>query len=66
MIIQKGNLEIRKMLDCCEDYELMAKWFSDEKVLKYYEGRGNQYFPFHPKTRNFFSKKKDFLKPVSY
>jgi len=34
MIIQKGNLAIRKMLDYREDYELMAKWLSDEKVLK--------------------------------
>ena len=43
MIIQKGNLAIRKMLDCREDYELMAKWLSDEKVLKYYEGRDNPF-----------------------
>jgi len=43
MIIQKGNLAIRKMLDCREDYELMAKWLSDEKVLKYYGGRGNPF-----------------------
>jgi aminoglycoside 6'-N-acetyltransferase len=43
MIIQKDNLTIRKMLDCREDYELMAKWLSDKRVLKYYGGRNNPF-----------------------
>ncbi|MGD6964012.1 GNAT family N-acetyltransferase [Fictibacillus phosphorivorans] len=35
MMISKDNLLIRLM--SVNDYKIMAKWLSDEKVLKYYE-----------------------------
>ncbi|MED1866011.1 GNAT family N-acetyltransferase [Fictibacillus nanhaiensis] len=34
-MISKGNLLLRTM--SVNDYKIMAKWLSDEKVLKYYE-----------------------------
>lgn len=35
------NISIRLMQDSEKDYELMAKWLADPKVLEFYEGRDN-------------------------
>jgi len=40
-LIREGNLAIRRMRDDCRDYELMAKWLTDPRVLEFYEGRDN-------------------------
>lgn len=39
LIARDGQLAIARMTG--NDYEVMAKWLSDEKVLKYYDGRDN-------------------------
>ncbi|MFN6566596.1 hypothetical protein [Dendronalium sp. ChiSLP03b] len=31
------------MQDCIQDYQLMAKWLTDEDVLEFYEGRDNPF-----------------------
>jgi aminoglycoside 6'-N-acetyltransferase len=41
MLIDNGEIAIRLMQDEIYDYELMAKWLTDEKVLEFYEGRNN-------------------------
>ncbi|KAB8330560.1 acetyltransferase [Scytonema tolypothrichoides VB-61278] len=43
MHLKKDEVSIRRMRDDIEDYSLMAKWLTDEKVLKYYEGRDNPF-----------------------
>ncbi|NMG09870.1 GNAT family N-acetyltransferase [Brasilonema sp. UFV-L1] len=43
MQVKKDEISIRQMRDDIQDYELMAKWLTDEKVLKYYEGRDNPF-----------------------
>jgi aminoglycoside 6'-N-acetyltransferase len=43
MLLQTDEISIRLMHDDMHDYELMAKWLSDEKVLEYYEGRDNPF-----------------------
>ncbi|MFN6480737.1 GNAT family N-acetyltransferase [Nostoc sp. DedQUE07] len=44
MLIRKGEIFIRLMQDEMYDYELMAKWLTNAKVLEFYEGRDN-FFP---------------------
>ncbi|ACC82809.1 GNAT family N-acetyltransferase [Nostoc punctiforme] len=41
MLIQQDEITIRLMQDEMHDYKLMAKWLTDEQVLKFYEGRDN-------------------------
>lgn len=41
LIIREEDLSIVRMNG--SDYEKMAKWLTDEKVLKYYEGRDNPF-----------------------
>ena len=38
-----GDLLIRRMRDDPHDYELMARWLTDERVLEFYHGRDNPY-----------------------
>lgn len=44
MLIKKHEITIRLMQDKIEDYQLMAKWLTDEKVLEFYEGRDNAFY----------------------
>lgn len=41
--IQTKVISIRFMEDNMDDYQLIAKWLTDEKVLEFYEGRDNPY-----------------------
>ncbi|BAY42567.1 GCN5-related N-acetyltransferase [Scytonema sp. HK-05] len=43
MLLEKDEISIRLMQDDIQDYQLMAKWLTDDKVLKYYEGRDNPF-----------------------
>ncbi|QSJ14191.1 acetyltransferase [Nostoc sp. UHCC 0702] len=43
MLIQKNEITIRLMQDNTDDYQLMAKWLTDETVLEFYEGRDNSF-----------------------
>jgi aminoglycoside 6'-N-acetyltransferase len=43
MLIQQDEVAIRLMRDEISDYELMAKWLTDEQVLEFYEGRDNPF-----------------------
>jgi aminoglycoside 6'-N-acetyltransferase len=43
MLIQQDEITIRLMQDEMHDYKLMAKWLTDEQVLKFYEGRDNPF-----------------------
>jgi aminoglycoside 6'-N-acetyltransferase len=43
MLIQEDKVAIRLMRDEISDYELMAKWLTDEQVLEFYEGRDNPF-----------------------
>lgn len=43
MVLQTDKIKIRLMKDDLNDYQLMAKWLSDEKVLAFYEGRDNPF-----------------------
>jgi aminoglycoside 6'-N-acetyltransferase len=43
MLLEKDEISIRLMQDDIHDYQLMAKWLTDDKVLKYYEGRDNPF-----------------------
>ena len=42
-LVQKDDIAICRMRDDIDDYRLMAKWLSDEKVLEFYGGRDNPY-----------------------
>ncbi|OPJ64124.1 GNAT family N-acetyltransferase [Clostridium oryzae] len=42
-ICKRDYLSIRRMLNCNEDYSLLAKWLSDPAVLEYYEGKNNPF-----------------------
>jgi|SRR5579864_2568144 aminoglycoside 6'-N-acetyltransferase len=44
-LIRNEDVALRLMQDDTADYELMAKWLSDPRVLEFYEGRDNP-FPF--------------------
>jgi aminoglycoside 6'-N-acetyltransferase len=39
MLVSQDDIVIRKLRDQVEDYELLAKWLSDDKVLEFYQGR---------------------------
>ena len=39
--IGQPGLAIRLMRDELQDYELMSKWLTDERVLEFYDGRDN-------------------------
>jgi aminoglycoside 6'-N-acetyltransferase len=43
MLIQQDEITIGLMQDEIHDYKLMAKWLTDEQVLKFYEGRDNPF-----------------------
>ncbi|BCL35458.1 GNAT family N-acetyltransferase [Nostoc sp. MS1] len=43
MLVAKDEITIRLMEDKVENYQLMAKWLSDERVLEFYEGRDNPF-----------------------
>ncbi|MBE9005166.1 acetyltransferase [Fortiea sp. LEGE XX443] len=43
MLIQKDEIKIRLMQNEIEDYQLMTKWLTDDKVLNFYEGRDNSF-----------------------
>ncbi|MBI4498767.1 MAG: acetyltransferase [Chloroflexi bacterium] len=43
MLIQSGDLAIRRMRDDPQDYERMARWLTDPRVLTFYEGRDNPF-----------------------
>ncbi len=38
-LARSDDVDIRRMRDDEEDYRLMARWLSDERVLEFYEGR---------------------------
>jgi aminoglycoside 6'-N-acetyltransferase len=42
-MLKTDEISIRLMQDNMHDYELMAKWLTDEKVLEFYEGRDNPF-----------------------
>ena len=42
-LIQDGDLAIRLMRDDMADFQLMAKWLTDVRVLEFYEGRDNPF-----------------------
>ena len=42
-LVQDGDLSIRRMRDDLHDYRLMSGWLTDERGLKFYEGRDNPY-----------------------
>ncbi len=42
-IVQNDTITIRLMQDDLQDYQLMEKWLTDEKVLEFYGGRDNPY-----------------------
>lgn len=39
--VASGDIAIRHMRDDDDDYLLMSRWLSDERVLEFYEGRDN-------------------------
>ena len=39
MLVTDGELTIRLMIDAPGDFEVMARWLSDPRVLEFYEGR---------------------------
>ncbi|WGV28820.1 GNAT family N-acetyltransferase [Halotia branconii] len=43
MLIIKDEITVRIMQDKIEDYQLMAKWLTDETVLQFYEGKDNPF-----------------------
>ncbi|MCV3212732.1 acetyltransferase [Plectonema radiosum NIES-515] len=43
MIIENDKIMIRHMEDEIHDYQFMAKWLTDDKVLEFYEGRDNPF-----------------------
>jgi len=42
-LVRDGDLAIRLMLDRAADYEVMARWLTDPRVLEFYEGRDNAF-----------------------
>ena len=40
-LIEEPGLAIRLMRDEPQDYELMSKWLTDDRVLEFYDGRDN-------------------------
>lgn len=42
-IFDEGEFCLRRMENAPEDYALLARWLSDERVLQYYEGRDHPF-----------------------
>jgi aminoglycoside 6'-N-acetyltransferase len=40
---REGEYAVRRMEDTAHDYELLAHWLTDERVLQFYEGRDNPF-----------------------
>lgn len=40
---QQGEVSLRRMLDAQDDYQIMARWLSDERVLQFVYGRDNPF-----------------------
>lgn len=38
-VARDGDVSLRLLRDGCEDYAVMARWLSDERVLEWYHGR---------------------------
>ena len=43
LFIGDGDLAIRPLQDNAGDYQIMAKWLTDPRVLEFYEGRDNPF-----------------------
>lgn len=43
MLLEKDGIILRLMEDSLENYQLMAKWLTDERVLEFYAGRDNPF-----------------------
>ena len=43
MIAEKDDIKIRVLTE--EDFPFLLKWLTDERVLKYYEGRDVKFTP---------------------
>ena len=43
--VASDDIAIRHMRDDDDDYLLMSRWLSDERVLEFYEGRDNPHDP---------------------
>lgn len=42
-IYQEGEYRLRRMEDTAADYNLLARWLTDPRVLEFYEGRDNPF-----------------------
>ncbi len=42
-IFEEGPYCLRRMQDSADDYALLARWLSDERVLDFYEGRDHPF-----------------------
>lgn len=42
-VFVEGEYSLRRMQDTLEDYALLARWLTDERVLAFYEGRDNPF-----------------------
>jgi len=42
-IYQEGEYYLRRMEDAASDYNLLARWLTDQRVLEFYEGRDNPF-----------------------
>ena len=42
-VLVEGNYALRRMVDSEHDYGLLARWLSDERVLRFYEGRDHPF-----------------------
>ncbi|MCX6024310.1 MAG: GNAT family N-acetyltransferase [Chloroflexi bacterium] len=52
VLIADGDLTLRRMRDEADDYALIAKWLTDDRVLEYVYGRDNAY-PFERTVEKF-------------
>lgn len=43
MVFVEGAYGLRRMQDTQQDYALLARWLTDERVLAFYEGRDNPF-----------------------
>ena len=43
VLARAGNVSVRRMRDGADDYETMARWLSDERVLEFVYGRDNPF-----------------------
>lgn len=43
LVFSEGGFCLRRMENVPEDYALLARWLSDERVLAYYEGRDHPF-----------------------